>query len=241
MSLTTRVLEYLVLSLFIAPFSLRFAKLDKKGSAAAFFVGLVVYVSLGLTGFLVLLSLHLIGAIVTRAGYEKKLKKGIAQKKRSFENVIANGLLPAIAAALSALFNSYSPLFFIAYVSTIAAATADTVSSEIGELSKSKPRLITTFEEVEVGTNGAVSPLGTISGLAASALIALIAVVLDVKGLPFFRFFGIATLAGFTGTTIDSLLGATLERRGIIGNNMVNLISIGASLVVSIAIYSVLV
>jgi uncharacterized protein (TIGR00297 family) len=236
MTVEGRVLEYLVLSLFIAPFSLRFAGMDKKGSLAAFFVGFFVYVSLGFSGFFVLLSLHVIGAVVTRTGYTRKQSVGIAQKKRSFENVCANGLVPAFAAAFSALLTDYRPLFYFAYVSTIAAATADTVSSELGELSKKKPRLITTFEEVGVGTDGAVSGLGTIAGLAGATTIALIAIFLDSRGMPI-ALFVIASVAGFFGTTIDSLLGATLERKGVIGNDIVNFLSISASFGVSIVLY----
>jgi uncharacterized protein (TIGR00297 family) len=234
------VLEYLILSIFIAPFSLKFAGMDRKGSAAAFFVGLVVYVSLGFYGFLVLLAFHFMGAAVTRTGYKEKAKKRVAQKKRSLDNVLANGLFPAVAAALSSTVSSQGILFFVAYVSTIAAAAADTVSSEIGQLSRTKPRLITTFEEVETGTNGGVSMLGTLSGLGAAILISLFAVFLNVKDVPFQSLFIPVTAAGFAGTTIDSFLGATLEQRGIMGNDMVNLISIGSGFAISIAIYSAL-
>ena len=237
MTFEVRVFEYLVLSVFIAPFSLKFAGMDKKGSLAAFFVGFFVYVSLGFSGFLVLLSLHVIGAAVTRTGYNRKQESGIAQKKRSFENVCANGFVPALAAVSGAIFTDFSSLFYVAYVSTIAAATADTVSSELGELSRSKPKLITTFKKVDVGTDGAVSALGTIAGVGGAAAIAIIAISLDSKSIPI-TLFSIATVAGFSGTTIDSLLGATLERGGKIGNDMVNFLSIGASFGISIALYS---
>lgn len=237
MTVEGRVLEYLVLSLFIAPFSLKFAGMDKKGSLAAFFVGFFVYVSLGFSGFAVLFSLHFVGAVVTRTGYKRKQSFGIAQKKRSFENVCANGLLPAIAAVLSVVFTDSSSLFYFAYVSTIAAATSDTVSSELGELSRSKPKLITTFKEVDIGTDGAVSGLGTLAGLAGAGAIALIAISLDSRGMPL-ELFVIATIAGFAGTTIDSLLGATLERSGKIGNDLVNVLSIAASFGVSIILFS---
>jgi uncharacterized protein (TIGR00297 family) len=239
MSFTARVFEYLLLSLFIAPLSLKFAGMDKRGSVAALFVGFVVYVSMGLKGFLVLLSLHIIGATVTRMGFEKKLEKGIAQKKRSLENVIANGLFPALAAALSALSYPNSAVFFIGYVSTVAAATADTVSSEIGELSRKKPRLITSFEEVPTGTDGGITLLGTLAGILGAGLIALFAVALDFKVAPI-ELFVIATFAGVLGTSLDSFLGATLERKGKIGNDMVNLISTGVSFLASMGIYSYL-
>jgi uncharacterized membrane protein len=64
-------------------------------------------------------------------------------------------------------------------------------------------------------------------------------VALDFKTNPT-KLFVIATFAGALGTTLDSVLGATLERRGRIGNDMVNLISIGVSFLASIGIYSYL-
>jgi uncharacterized protein (TIGR00297 family) len=239
MSVTARLIEYMVLSIVLAPFSFRYAGLDKKGSVAAFFVGLTVYISLGFRAFLLLLSLHIIGAVVTRAGFEKKVTMGIAQKKRGYENISANGIFPSLAAVFSGFFNPLGHLFFVAYVSTVAAAMADTVSSELGELSKTKPRLITTFEVVETGTDGAISFLGTTTGIGASALIAITAVFLEPRGMPL-TILVIATLAGFVGMTVDSLLGASLERKGIIGNNAINVFSIGTSFAASIIMYFVL-
>jgi len=236
MTFEGRVFEYLVISLLVAPFSLRFAGMDKKGSLAAFFIGFFVYVSFGFPGFLVLLSLHVIGAIVTRIGYNKKQSFGIAQKKRSFENVCANGLLPAGAAVCAALFTNYSGLFTVAFVSAIAAATSDTVSSELGELSKTKPRLITTFEQVDAGTDGAISLVGTIAGLGGAAIIVIVGILSEtLVSSPLV--FLIVVFSGFSGTVVDSLLGATLERKKLIGNDLVNLFSIGSGLLLSILFY----
>jgi uncharacterized membrane protein len=39
----------------------------------------------------------------------------------------------------------------------------------------------------------------------------------------------IVVLSGFLGTVVDSLLGATLERRGWLTNDLVNLLSTGAA------------
>ncbi len=236
MTFEGRVFEYLVISLFVAPFSLRFAGMDKKGSLAAFFVGFFVYISLGFSGFLVLLALHVLGAIVTRTGFSRKQRSGIEQKKRSFENVCANGLLPAAAAVAAGLFTNYSELFTVAFVSAIAAATADTVSSEIGELSKRRPRLITTFEYVDVGTDGAVTVMGTVAGMGGAAIIAAIAILSGILVSTALLFL-IAVVSGFAGTIVDSILGAALERKGVIGNDLVNLFSISAGLLLSVLLY----
>lgn len=67
--------------------------------------------------------------------------------------------------------------------SNYAAVAADTFSSELGILSKGKPRLLTSwnFREVPPGTNGGVSTLGTLAGFLGAFFIALTSAIL----LPF--------------------------------------------------------
>ena len=67
--------------------------------------------------------------------------------------------------------------------SNYAAVAADTFSSELGILSKSKPRLLTSWNlrKVPPGTNGGVSMIGTLAGFGGAFVIALTSVSL----LPF--------------------------------------------------------
>ncbi len=52
-------------------------------------------------------------------------------------------------------------------------ATADTVSSEIGQAFGGHPVMLTTMRRVEPGTDGAVSVLGSVAGVVAGAAVAL--------------------------------------------------------------------
>lgn len=74
-------------------------------------------------------------------------------------------------------------LLVVGIVSNYAAVAADTFSSELGILSKGKPRLLTSwnFREVPPGTNGGVSTLGTLAGFLGAFFIALTSAIL----LPF--------------------------------------------------------
>ncbi|MCJ1437107.1 hypothetical protein MMC27_006492 [Xylographa pallens] len=74
-------------------------------------------------------------------------------------------------------------LLVVGIVSNYAAVAADTFSSELGILSKSKPRLITSWNlrEVPPGTNGGVSLVGTLAGYLGAFTIAVTSALL----LPF--------------------------------------------------------
>src|ERR1039458_7498891 len=101
-------------------------------------------------------------------------------------------------------------------------AAADTVSSEIGQAFGGSPILLTTLRPVPPGTDGAISLRGTLAGIFAAAIVAAAGRWSMHLSL---RQSSIALVAGICGLFFDSLLGATLERRGWIGNDLVNFCS----------------
>jgi uncharacterized protein (TIGR00297 family) len=186
-------------------------------------VCLLVILFAGLTWFLLLLAFYLLGGAFTRYGYSHKHKLGIAQSHggvRGYKNVYSNSLAPL---ALAICYGVYgNDVFIYAFIASVATANGDTLASEIGETSRSKPRMITTFKETETGVDGGVTPLGEVASLAGAIIIGLLATGMGMAGA-----LGIvvAAIGGFLGTNFDSLLGATLQHRGVLSNNGVNLVA----------------
>ena len=186
-------------------------------------VCLLVILFAGLSWFILLLTFYLLGGGFTRYGYSHKHRLGIAQSHggvRGYKNVYSNSLVPL---ALAICFGVYgNDLFVYAFIASVATANGDTLASEIGETSRSKPRMITTLKETEPGVDGGVTPFGEAASLAGAVIIGLFATGTGMVGV-----LGIvvAAIGGFLGTNFDSLLGATLQSRGILSNNGVNLVA----------------
>ncbi len=56
-------------------------------------------------------------------------------------------------------------MLLVAAMAGLAEAAADTVSSELGQATARSAYMITDFREAPIGTNGAISVEGTISGM----------------------------------------------------------------------------
>jgi uncharacterized protein (TIGR00297 family) len=192
------------------------------------------------TGLTPLILLFVLTFFSTRAGRKKKARTGLAEGRRgrSAAQVIANLSVAAVSVSpqavnqvqrwmayccVSGLLDAWA--FQVVKVMCVAAlveATADTVSSEIGQAFGGHPMLIIGLRRVEPGTDGGMTSLGSGAGVAAGALVAIAggwAIHLSLQAV-------LTTLgAGICGLFFDSLLGATVERRGWIGNDLVNFTS----------------
>jgi uncharacterized protein (TIGR00297 family) len=184
------------------------------------------------TGLTPLILLFLLTFASTRMGRQRKTKAGLAEERkgRNAAQVIAN---LGVSAAFSSLMSigvllGWLPrttsmhLIGAVALAALAEATADTVSSEIGQAFGGHPILLTTLRRVEPGTDGAISLMGTAAGIAAGAVIVLAGWWALWLGI---REASIALAAGCAGLFFDSLLGATVERRGWLGNDLVNFTS----------------
>ncbi|KAL2868081.1 DUF92 domain-containing protein [Aspergillus lucknowensis] len=111
-------------------------------------------------------------------------------------------------------------LLVVGIVANYAAVAADTFSSELGILSKSKPRLIIspTLRVVPPGTNGGVTGTGIVAGAFGAFTVALTsAILLPICGgfMDTLQERGIwvlaATIWGTLGSILDSVLGGLFQ------------------------------
>ena len=187
------------------------------GSAVAFIMAVR-----DLRMFLALLIVFAVTLIATRVGYQRKQQLRTAEPAggRTAAQAMAN---LGIAALVVAIASRGWPALALA---ALAEAAGDTSSSEIGMAFPGRTLLVTNFKSVPAGTDGGVSLFGTIAALLGSASVAIVAVLTDL--VPIGQLATIV-LAGFFGIVVDSLLGAVLERRGLLNNDLVNLLSTAAA------------
>ncbi|XP_042897136.1 transmembrane protein 19 [Parasteatoda tepidariorum] len=109
-----------------------------------------------------------------------------------------------------------------AVLSALASANGDTWASELSILAQSKPRLITTFQKVPIGTNGGVTSIGVLCSAFGGLLVGLSYFVTLFSTVPYFSVIEQAVLSAFIGISsglfgsfLDSLLGATLQYSGL--------------------------
>lgn len=239
---STRIVVALVVTVVLgyASFALETASLP--GMLTGVLLGLLTIVLGDYGWFVMLIAFFGIGGLSSKFRYEHKVERGVAQENegaRGTGNVLANSLVALVAvlgAAVSPELGFSESLFFYAFAGAVAAALADTLSSELGGL-YDNPRLITTLEPVEPGTNGAITWQGTLFGLLGASLIAGVGVV-AFEGSTLLGG-GVIVAAGFAGMTADSILGATIEGT-LCGNQGVNFLATVAAALVGATLADVL-
>jgi uncharacterized protein (TIGR00297 family) len=226
-------------SFFLGVLAYRAKIADVSALLSAALLGVLIIVFSKLSWFLLLLTFFILGGGFTRYKYAFKESIGIAQAKdgiRSYENVFSNSTAALALAVAYGVFPEHSLPIVYAYMGTVATATGDTLASEIGTTAKGKPRMITTLKLSEPGVDGAVSLLGEFAAIFGSAVIGGLAYVLGVSD-NFILTILITTAGGFFGTNMDSFLGATLQKRGVLSNSGVNFVATFAGAVISAVLY----
>ncbi|NXK53810.1 TMM19 protein, partial [Chauna torquata] len=171
--------------------------------------------------------------------WKKDIKKRIDSEykeggQRNWLQVFCNGGVPTELAILYMIESGPGeiPIDFskqytaswicLSLLGALACSAGDTWASEIGSvMSKSKPRLITTWEKVPVGTNGGITLVGLLSSLLGGMTVGIAYFItqlifvsdLDVSA-PQWPIIVFGAAAGLLGSIVDSYLGATMQYSG---------------------------
>lgn len=203
------------------------------------------------SGLTPLTLLFVLTFLSTRAGRRKKAGAGLAEDRRgrSAAQVIAN--LATAGLSVSSLgfifvmgggsccgtpyYTTWMlPVMMVMCLAAMVEATADTVSSEIGQAFGGQPVMLLTLQRVDQGTDGAVTLLGSLAGIIGGAFVAVVGMwALRLRPAQA----AIALFAGISGLFFDSFLGATVERRGWLGNDLVNFTSTLFAALLAMAVY----
>lgn len=185
----------------------RAGSLNASGAIAATLVGGLA-VSAGWAWGALLIAWFIASSLLTRLGLTQKIARTQATlapaSARNALQVWANGGVYATAALLGLL--SGEAGWQLVALGALAAAAADTWSTEIGLLMGGAPRSIVSGRRVEPGLSGGVTLAGSFGGLLGAAAVA-IAASFVVPGLPVLRI----AIAGVIGGIGDSVLGATVQ------------------------------
>ena len=207
-----------------AIWSWRKRKLTPLGVITGAVTGLIIFLSTGYPGLIMLTSFFVVGSAATK--WQANKKRDVSndfenRSGRTAAQVLANGGCAALLAISVLIWPGNLDLIVLMMAGAFASATADTLSSELGMVYGRRFYNILTFKKDQRGLDGVISLEGTLIGVAGSAFIAVVHSLFSGWGL---QFLWIVT-AGVAGNLADSVLGATLERRGIIGNNWVNFLN----------------
>jgi uncharacterized protein (TIGR00297 family) len=217
-------LHYIIVVIFLfigVVESIRRRKLTVAGAIAGGVIGLLVFIGAGFTGLAMLAAFFLLGTTATAWKRKQKTQVGMAQEEGSRRNlgqVLANGGISGMLGLLALFLPEQKDLFAFLMAGAFSAAMADTLSSELGTIYGKRFYNIITFQKDERGSDGVISLEGTIFGVIGSSIIALI----YCSGVGWNEHFFWIVLAGIIGNLTDSVLGATLERKQVIGNDAVN-------------------
>jgi len=209
-------------------------------------LGVIIWGCLGWRGYAVIMFYFLVGSVITRVGMAEKQAAGIAEKRdgaRGPENVWGSALTGTFC-ALGVLGVGYLgetrliPLLVLGYVASLSTKLSDTCASEIGKAYGKSTFLITNFQPVPRGTEGAVSLEGTIAGIVGSIALAVVAL-----GLGMINFWGLicAVIAAFIATNIESVIGATMQTKfSWLTNEVVNFINTLIGAIVAMILFNLI-
>ncbi len=209
-----QLMLWMVITTAIAWLAYRMKSLSLSGAVGAWLLGTIVFGIGGTAWMIPMAAFFILSSLFSKLGKKhKEILNKIFEKgsNRDFFQVYANG---GIAGAATVLYYfTENELWFVAFLGSLAAATADTWGTELGTFSKKMPRSILNFKPVPMGTSGGLSFIGTVGAFLGALTIAALGVYSfnGYNGQMAASIIWLAAFSGFAGALVDSLLGITLQ------------------------------
>ena len=161
----------------------------------------------GLKYVLPIAIFFILSTLLSKVGM-KNLRE--SKSGRNASQVFANGGVGLVLC----IFNHFyqMELIYIMFLASIAAANSDTWATEIGKLSRKRPKDIISGRSLNVGESGGITFIGLLGSMSGSFVIAAVGYFLDINT----SYLIILFISGFLGSIFDSILGSTLQSRFIL-------------------------
>ena len=207
-----RIVSAIVVSLAISLLARRAGSLTDGGVAAATIIGVLALIA-GWSWGVLLVAYFVSSSALSRFGEGDKrtLNASIVEKggARDTMQVLANGGVFALAALLATIEPVHALRWQALGAGALATSASDTWATEIGTLLGGVPHSIVSWRPIPRGMSGGVTLAGTLAAVGGAAFVAL---VTFASRWPV-RVAIAALIGGFIGSTLDSLLGGTLQTR----------------------------
>lgn len=206
----------LIAAILFAAIARAFRLLTVSGAIATAAVGFAAFGMGGGKFTIPLLTFFLTSSLLSRLGKRRKAIGGAKTPRgatRDYVQVLANSGAAAAIAVLFRLVGHRWPVdetryLLMLYLAALATVNADTWATEIGGLSPTAPRLLSNWKPAQPGASGAITPLGLAAAVAGSLMVTGAGWLVWRLNSPEFL---AVSCAGFCGSFIDSLLGASLQ------------------------------
>lgn len=197
--------------IFILVFFLKLIKYY--GSLVSLLVVFIFYYFGGLKSLIYLLVCYFLSVVcVVIRKFIKNNKELLVEKEKGKNaiQILVNGLFASVLMIVQ--FHIKDIRVLIMSLIVLSANLIDSISSDIGTLSSSKPYDFIRRKYVETGISGGVSLLGTLSALVCSIVLGIYIALLNNVNIIYSIFFSLVILSG---TIIDSILGSLIQRKNI--------------------------
>ena len=253
----------IILTPFVIALVLGKKILTKKGVFAAVALDVIISVSLGNFGFVLLLSFLMLSVVIDKLKKHSKRQDDNITKRgdeRDSVQVFANGLIPAVFAVIAFLTGHF--VFVLAFNVALAECFSDTAASGLGSFAK---KVYDPFrrKKLQNGLSGGMSVIGTVASLIAPFDFLTISLAFGVLNV---KWWLISSVCAFLGAVFDSALGSLIQAKyrcalcnciterevhcnkktekiagmRIITNDVVNILSVAFSSALSIALYFII-